>query len=150
MPPDAKDIIEELAAKRRVSAPYYISEAVGHGTGLHGQGIWIGDLVKRAITAAVIEELNDRAKKAGKGGQMAKPITTVFTDHEIERIELLIVRSQNNGDASLATECDVVRYAVLAYIDWREKLDAGDLDGLPATALILETVPRLDPRKELA
>ena len=25
-----------------------------------------------------------------------------------------------------------------------------ELDGLPATALILETVPRLDPRKEFA
>ena len=81
---------------------------------------------------------------------MANPITTVFTEGELERIELLIVRSQNAGDTSLATECHVVRHAVLAYIDWREKLDAGELDGLPATALILETVPRLDPRKELA
>ena len=81
---------------------------------------------------------------------MAKPIKVTFTDAEIDAIELLIVRSQNNGDTSLPTECHVVRHAVLAYIDWREKLDAGELDGLPATALILETVPRLDPRKELA
>ena len=80
---------------------------------------------------------------------MAKLITTVFTDDELEKIESLIVRSQNNGDASLATECHVVRHAVLSYIDWREKLDAGELDGLPATEMILETVPRLDPRKEL-
>ena len=81
---------------------------------------------------------------------MARPIKVTFTSAEIEAIDLLIVRSQNNGDASLATECDVVRHAVLAYIDWRERLDAGEMDGLPATALILETVPRLDPRKELA
>lgn len=81
---------------------------------------------------------------------MARPIEVTFTEAELGAIELLIVRSQNNGDTSLATECQVVRHAVLAYIDWREKMDAGELDGLPATALILETVPRLDPRKEFA
>ena len=72
MPPEAKGIIEEQAAKRKVSAPYYISEAIGHVTGLHSRGIWIGDLVKRAITAVVIEDLKERAKNAGKRGPNGK------------------------------------------------------------------------------
>ena len=72
MPPEAKGIIEELAAKRKVSAPIYISEAVGYVTGLHSQGIWIGDLVKRSIKEAVIEELKDRAKNAGQRGPNGK------------------------------------------------------------------------------
>ena len=76
---------------------------------------------------------------------MAKPITVVFTDNEVELIELLIVRAQNSGDASLATTSDVVRHAVLAYIDFRERLDAGELDGLPSAALLLDTIPALDP-----
>ena len=67
MPPDAKDIIEKQAAKRNVSPSYYISEAVGHVTGLHERGIWIGDLVKRAIKALLIEELQERAQTARKG-----------------------------------------------------------------------------------
>lgn len=81
---------------------------------------------------------------------MARHLIVTFTDAELNAIELLIVRSQNAGDASLATECHVVRHAVLAFLDFRERLDSGELDGLPATELILETVPRLDPRKELA
>ncbi len=76
---------------------------------------------------------------------MAKPITVVFTDNEVELIELLIVRSQNNGDASLATPSDVVRHAVLCFLDFRERLDSGELDGLPSAALLLDTVTGLDP-----
>ena len=76
---------------------------------------------------------------------MARPISTVFTDNELELIEHLIVRAQNSGDASLATPSDVVRHAVLAYLDFRDRLDAGELDGLPSAALLLQAIPALDP-----
>ena len=64
--PEAKDIIEKQAARRNVSASHYISEALGHVTGLHEHGIWIGDLVKGAITDLVIEELKEQAPTARK------------------------------------------------------------------------------------
>ena len=76
---------------------------------------------------------------------MAKRITVVFTDNEVELIDRLIVRAQNSGDASLATTSDVVRHAVLTYLDFRERLDAGELDGLPSAALLIDTIPALDP-----
>ena len=83
---------------------------------------------------------------------MATKITIIFTDREIDMIDLLIVRAQNGGDASLATTSDVIRHAVLTYIDFRHRLDAGELDGLPSAALLLDTIPSLDPiyRKDLA
>ena len=66
LPPDAKDIIEKQAAKRNVSPSHYISEAIGHVTGLHERGLWIGDLVKRAIKAILIEKLQEQAQTARK------------------------------------------------------------------------------------
>ena len=76
---------------------------------------------------------------------MATKVSTVFTDNELKMIEHLIVRAQNSGDASLSTPSDVVRHAVLCFLDFRERLDSGELDGLPSAALLLDTVPGLDP-----
>ena len=84
MPPEAKDIIEKQAAKRNVSPSHYISEAVGHVTGLHERGIWIGDILKRAITALFIEELQERAQPARK--KKGQPNGTANRDVLLKRI----------------------------------------------------------------
>ena len=63
MPPPANAVIEKLAANRGVTGAFYISQAVGYVTGLQEKtGIWIGDLVQRAVAKAVLDEMDNRAQ----------------------------------------------------------------------------------------
>jgi len=78
---------------------------------------------------------------------MAKAIQVTFTDAEIERIDLLIVRSQNNGVVhSFDTDSEIVRRATLAYVDFWERMMAGELDGHPSVRLLIESIDDLDIR----
>jgi len=64
MPPDANPILERAARKRGVSVPCFISEALGHVTGLMERGVWVGDMIRQAFAAIMLEELQRRAVNA--------------------------------------------------------------------------------------
>lgn len=81
---------------------------------------------------------------------MARQVTISLTDSEAERLDMLVVRAQNQGDFDGAERSEplslraIARKALLAYIDFNEKLHAGELDGDPSTPLLLHTVDGID------
>ena len=75
---------------------------------------------------------------------MAKPILTTFTDAEYARLDRVLADVQNTvEDNEVSTPSDLIRRAVVAYVDFYEKLAAGGLDHNPAVDLVLESVDGL-------
>ena len=76
---------------------------------------------------------------------MPTRITVTFSSREVERLATVIVRAQNNGAAvDAANIAQLVRRATLSYVDFWEKMSAGDLDGDRATALVLRAVDGME------
>ena len=82
---------------------------------------------------------------------MIKSIRASFTVSELEHIDLVMASAQNRG-ASLGTLSELVRHATLTYIDFFERMSAGELDGNPSSLLLTEDLPGLAPlrAKEIA
>lgn len=82
---------------------------------------------------------------------MARSITVMFTDAEAERMDLMMVWVQNLTDDAGEVDSmrDLVRRATIAYLDFHEKLQAGELDGQALAGLLLERVDGLDPLRKM-
>ena len=76
-----------------------------------------------------------------------KRVAASFTDAELEHIDLVMAASQNRG-AEIGTLSELVRHATLTYVDFVERMQAGELDGSPSARLLSESVPGLDPFRE--
>ena len=75
---------------------------------------------------------------------MIESVRASFTAAELEHIDLVMASAQNRG-AGLGTLSELVRHATLTYVDFVERMSAGQLDGSPSARLLSETVPGLDP-----
>ncbi|MXZ21782.1 MAG: hypothetical protein F4X14_18225 [Caldilineaceae bacterium SB0661_bin_32] len=75
---------------------------------------------------------------------MAQPVTTTFTDEEYRRLDSVLADIRNtDADNGVGSTSDLVRRAVNAYVDFYEKVAAGQLDHNGAAELVLESVDGL-------
>lgn len=84
---------------------------------------------------------------------MAKQITVTFTDAEVENMDAMMadVHNRLNGASQMSNLSSFIRHAALTYLDFYERMSAGDLDGIASARLLQERVPGIDPlRDELA
>ena len=82
---------------------------------------------------------------------MVKSVRASFTASELEHIDLVMASAQNRG-AGLGTLSELVRHATLTYVDFVERMSAGELDGNPSSLLLIDELPGLAPLrvKEIA
>lgn len=81
---------------------------------------------------------------------MARQVTISLTDSEAERLDMLVVRMQNEDDFDGVVRGEPVstrslaRQGLLAYISFHEQMLSGELDGDLAAELVIRRVQGMD------
>ena len=71
---------------------------------------------------------------------MGRSATATFTEQEFEQIDRVMTAAANRGEG-FSTLSELMRHATLTYVDFVDRMQAGQLDGLLSAELLVETVP---------